>query len=550
MSADKKPYTKEDLQQITLRDHVRQRPSMYLGDTTINGLHFLASIPISQSFDCTPHGLSYVSLTLNADGSLAVNDDGPGFAVATHERASEELEREVSNLEVAMTHLGSPLGIQSPRFPRDRNSYYTATLAIANFLSKSFEVVVHHEGRSYRQTYRAGESMGPVEIGSSEQRGFSVTLEPDGDIFQVTELNVTRLRNWLQQMAFLHAGIRVRLEIESTAQVEEFCFEDGLVDYVRHQQTNRTPLYDQVTYFAGTTDEIEYEIAFQYAVETKEITHSFVNGIASYGFSTEPQNGGTHVKGFWSGLRSSLEEFQQEHASDFAIASTATDADYFDGLTSAISVRLANPQWENAMRSQLGNADVEIGIRNEVHKFFSRYWIDKPATAHIILEKVRNAVSTYQRPATYCGLADIHLANREAALKDVDDHTLIVLPGDYVMRLHRANGGYIQLRDGTRWELLPLFNPLDDEQGPEPDAHVLKRTLSAQQDHNFPKKGVVIGHNDANYLLVLLPSKHEPWWKYPEAAYSWAPETGELEKVLDSLRDCEPKLPIDCPRRW
>lgn len=544
MVESRKPYTAADLTRISAREHVRQRPAMYVGDTTVNGLHFMVGMTVYQSLACVGSGLSIVSVALHSDGTITIKDDGLGFANDKCERTSRDLKREVSILEVAMTSF--PCNIKNPRFGTNHWSYYGGNASIANFLSEVFEVTSHHEGKSYRQTYHQGEPTGPVTlIGQSDQQGLTATFKPDAKIFKSTSLNADRMRRWLQQMAFLHAGIRVQLEVAN--QVEEFFYNDGLTAYVEHHQAERMPLHNDIIRLSGESEGIMFDIAFQYAEDTKEITHSFVNAIASFGFPADPNDGGSHVHGFWVGLRRSLEDYSQ--ATPNAIPANATHPDFFDGLTAVISTRLPQPTWLNAMRSQLDNAEVEATIQNSTYLFLANYWRKNPATADKILTKVRNAVEKFERSEGYHWLTDIDMPSGERESDTDEDEHLVSLPDMYSARLHRSNGGYIYFSDGTRWRLLPLYDELDD-QATEPPNHVIKQTLQARRLPNFPERAIVIGQIEMGDLLVVLPSPYEPWWKYQEEAFRWSRETGDLAKMPDSLSDCEPRLPVGTPYRW
>ncbi|MFW6114406.1 MAG: ATP-binding protein, partial [bacterium] len=279
-TAENRDYTPEDLQHLSDIEHVRKRPAMYIGDTASRGLHHLVFEVVDNSIDEAMGGFAKkIKVTVNADGSVSVEDDGRGIPVEMHEQLSEELEREVSTLEGVMTVLKFGGKFEKGAYQAS-GGLHGVGVTVVNFLSQWCEVEVSRDGHVYEQEYERGVPRGPVQrVGATKKVGTKITFKPDNTIFQATKFVYDLLHKRLQELAFLNSGVHIIFFDERINQGEEFLYERGIVQFVEHLNRASDPLHKDVIYFSGEMEGVGYEIALQYAGEFTENIHSYVNNI-------------------------------------------------------------------------------------------------------------------------------------------------------------------------------------------------------------------------------------------------------------------------------
>lgn len=376
-------YGADNLQHLSDLEHVRERPSMYIGDTATRGLHHLVYEVVDNSIDEAMAGYAKnVRVTINNDGSVTVQDDGRGVPVERHDQLSEELGREVSALEGVMTVLKF-----GGKF--DKGAYQTSGglhgvgVTVVNFLSQWCEVQVSRDGQVHQQEYARGMPQGPVQkVGSTNEVGTKTTFKPDADIFQVTKFQFDNLYRRLQELAFLNKGVRIYFRDERVDQEDEFFYERGIVEFVEHLNRASESLHPEVIFCEGEVDGIGYEVAMQYSGEYTENVHSYVNNIHTI-------EGGTHVSGFRTALTKALNQYgkKQNLFKDL----TPTGDDFREGLTAVISMRIPEPQFEGQTKTKLGNSDVEGILSGAVQKFLRKYLEENPKSAKTIVRKAQLA---------------------------------------------------------------------------------------------------------------------------------------------------------------
>ncbi|MBL8873699.1 MAG: DNA gyrase subunit B [Planctomycetaceae bacterium] len=378
ISLDRSNYEGDDLKKLNDLEHVRARPSMYIGDTGLKGLHHLVYEVVDNSIDEAMAGhAKTVSITVNADGSVTVEDDGRGIPVTRHSQLSEEMGRDVSTLEGVMTVLKF-----GGKF--DKKSYQTSGglhgvgVTVVNFLSQWCEVEVHRDGVVSTQTYERGEPQGPVQqVRKSTRRGTKTTFKPDGTIFANTKFNFDTLYKRLQELAFLNSGVRIIFKDERNGEGGDFFYERGIVEFVEHLNRASEVLHNDVILIEGSSDGIQYSIAFQYSKEYSENLQSFVNNINTI-------EGGTHVSGFRSALTRSLNNYGKK---ENIIKEQLTGEDFREGLTAVISLRVPHPQFEGQTKTKLGNSEVEGIINSAVGEQLTKYLEEHPRSAKDIVRK-------------------------------------------------------------------------------------------------------------------------------------------------------------------
>tara|TARA_B100000809_G_scaffold62195_1_gene58966 strand:+ start:966 stop:3452 length:2487 start_codon:yes stop_codon:yes gene_type:complete len=372
-------YTAEDLQHLSDRDHVRERPAMYIGDVSNRGLHHLVYEVVDNSIDEAMAGhAKRVAVTVNNDGSVTVDDDGRGIPVEKHEQLSEELDREISTVEGVMTVLKFGGKFEKGAY-QTSGGLHGVGVTVVNFLSTWCEVEVSRDGHTYHQEYEAGTATGPLrQTGATNQTGTRTTFKPDGSIFTVTEFEYDILRDRLRELAFLNRGVLIVFSDERNGEGEEFQYEKGIVEFVEHLNVTSQAIHGEVLYVDGEAEGVGYEIALQYNTEYVESVHSYVNNIST----TE---GGTHVSGFRTALTRTLNQYGKQNNMFRDLVPKGDD--FREGLTAVISMRIPEPQFEGQTKTKLGNSEVEGLLNASFGKFLQDYLARNPSSAKAIVRK-------------------------------------------------------------------------------------------------------------------------------------------------------------------
>ena len=372
-------YNQENIQALTDLEHVRERPSMYIGDTNVRGLHHLVYEVVDNSIDeAMAKFATNVKATINTDGSVTVEDDGRGIPVEKHAEISEKEGRNISTLEAVMTMLKV-----GGKFTKD--AYQTSGglhgvgVTVVNFLSQWCEVHVFRDGKIHQQEYERGVAMGPVTIvGDSKKIGTKTTFKPDDQIFQTTKFDYDTVHRRLQELAFLNRGVRIKFRDKRIDEKDEFYYERGVIEFVEHLNKTRDAIHGEVIYMEGEMEGGGYEIALQYTREHSENLHSYVNNINTI-------EGGTHVSGFRAALTRTLNNYGKKEGLFKNIVPTGED--FREGLTVVVSVRVPHPQFEGQTKTKLGNSEVERIITMSVGEFLAKYLEENPKDAKMLIRK-------------------------------------------------------------------------------------------------------------------------------------------------------------------
>jgi len=372
-------YTPEDLQHLSDLEHVRKRPAMYIGDTTGRGLHHLVYEVVDNSIDeAMADFASNVSVVVNNDGSVTVEDDGRGIPVDVHEQLSEETGREISTLEGVMTVLKFGGKFEKGAY-QTSGGLHGVGVTVVNFLSQWCEVEVFRDGHVYQQEYERGIPSGPVRrVGSTKKVGTKTTFKPDTQIFQTTKFVYDTLYKRLQELAFLNRGVRIVFHDERNGEGEEFCYERGIIEFVEHLNRASEPIHGEVVFMTGETDGVGYELALQYTAEFTENLHSYVNNIHTI-------EGGTHVSGFRAALTRTLNNYGKKENMFKDLVPSGDD--FREGLSVVISTRVPQPQFEGQTKTKLGNNEVESIITMAVGDFLTKYLEENPRVAKTLVRK-------------------------------------------------------------------------------------------------------------------------------------------------------------------
>ena len=290
-------YGADQLEHLSDLEHVRERPSMYIGDTGLRGLHHLVYEVVDNSIDEAMAGYAkHVSVTINIDGSVTVEDDGRGIPVENHSDLG------FSTLQGVMTVLKFG-GKFSKGAYQTSGGLHGVGVTVVNFLSEWCEVEVRRKGHVYQQEYERGAPTTEVRrIGTTDKVGTKTTFKPDPEIFGNQKFVYNTLYKRLQELAFLNRGVRITFRDERTGEGDSFQYARGIIEFVAHLNRATEPLHAEVVYIAGEYDGVGLEVALQYSSEYTENVHSYVNNIAT----TE---GGTHLSGFRTALTRTLNNY-------------------------------------------------------------------------------------------------------------------------------------------------------------------------------------------------------------------------------------------------
>ena len=380
-------YTASSITVLEGLQAVRERPGMYIGDTAVNGLHQLVYEVVDNCIDEAMAGYcSLIQVTVHEDNSVTVEDDGRGIPVGKHEKESKKQGRDVSAVEVVMTilHAGGKF---------DKSSYkvsgglHGVGVSCVNALSKKLDVDVYKEGKHHSITFSRGKVTKPLKVlDDTDKRGTKVHFVPDDELFSVTEYDHAILLNRLRELAFLNRGIQILFKDERGEDREDviFKYEGGISSFVTYLNENKTVPFGKPIYIKGGKElhdgPIEFELAMQWNGTYSESIYSYVNNIAT-------RNGGTHVSGFSSALTRSLNQYIKGNNLLKNSKVSVTGEDMREGLTTVLSIKLANPQFEGQTKQKLGNSEVASVVQQIVGEEFSTFLNENPQVARTIVDK-------------------------------------------------------------------------------------------------------------------------------------------------------------------
>ena len=426
-------YGQEDLEHLSDLEHVRERPSMYIGDTTNRGLHHLVYEVVDNSIDEAMAGYANeVSVSVNSDGSVTVEDDGRGVPAERHEQLSEQMDREVSTLEGVMTVLKFGGKFTKGAY-QTSGGLHGVGVTVVNFLSEWCEVEVCREGHVYHQEYERGIPKGEVRrVGTTEKTGTKTTFKPDPQIFQTTKFIYATLVKRLQELAFLNQGVKVIVSDARNNESETFQYEDGIREFVRHLNRASDVVHPEVLSAQAESEGVVLDIALQYSGEYTENVHTYVNNIST----TE---GGTHLSGFRTALTRTLNNYGKK-AALFSKDLIPTGDDVREGLTAVISIRVPHPQFEGQTKTKLGNSEVEGIVNSTFGDYLAKFLEENPKTAKQIIRKVIVAAEAREsarkarqlireRKGALSG-GGLPGKLRDCSSKDVDKCELYLVEGD------------------------------------------------------------------------------------------------------------------------
>jgi DNA gyrase subunit B len=376
-------YSADSIQALEGIEHVRMRPSMYIGDVGTRGLHHLVYEVVDNSIDEAMAGYcDRIDVVINEDNSVTVQDNGRGIPVGMHKKEG------VSALEVVMTKIGA-----GGKF--DKDSYkvsgglHGVGVSVVNALSDHVLAQVFRDGKIWQQEYQRGKALYPVKVvGETDKTGTLVKFHPDIEIFKHgIEFDYETLANRMRELAFLNKGIRISITDKRNKDEkgeyikDEFYSEEGLKEFIRFLDAHREPIISDVISMEGEKNGIPVEVAMIYNTSYTENVHSYVNNINTH-------EGGTHLSGFRRGLTSTLKKYAERSGMLDKLKFEIAGDDFREGLTAIISVKVAEPQFEGQTKTKLGNREVSAPVSQAVSEMLNNYLEENPKDAKRIVEKV------------------------------------------------------------------------------------------------------------------------------------------------------------------
>jgi DNA gyrase subunit B len=454
-------YSAEHIQVLEGLDPVRKRPGMYIGSTGPTGLHHLIWEVVDNAVDEAMAGFcTRIEVNLLDDGGVRVADNGRGIPVDAHPDFKGK-----SAAEIVMTtlHAGGKFGGGGYKVS---GGLHGVGVSVVNALSSRVVLEVDRDGKTWRQEYaavkqgktvKAGVPQGKLKAAGTSKRGYTgtaITFWPDADVFEEVEYRWATVAERLQVMAFLNRGLAIVLtdERKGHKQTQMFQFDGGIVDFVRHLNQSKEPLFKDVGYFSATGEEGEVEVAWQWNNGYHEGLHSFANGIST----TE---GGMHAEGFKRALTQAINRYAKGRNLVKGKDPTFQGDDVREGMTAIVSVRLGDPQFEGQTKAKLGNTEMRSLVERATNEHFQRWLEEHPNPAKAIVQKAANAArarsaAKQARDLTRrkTALDGVGMPDKlaDCASRDRDGAELFLVEGD------SAGGSARDARDPKSQAILPL----------------------------------------------------------------------------------------------
>ncbi len=444
-------YGAKDIRVLKGLEAVRERPGMYIGSTGPSGLHHLVYEVVDNSVDEALAGYcTRIVITLGADGSCRVVDNGRGIPV---DEMPEYPGMSAAEVVLTVLHAGGKFGGAGYKIS---GGLHGVGVSVVNALSARLDLEIHRDGGAYAMTFRdGGHAEGPLErIGDSSTTSNSVTFWPDGSIFEETEFRAQTLLERLREMAFLNRSLEIVFRDERNEPASEtvFKYDGGIIDFVRHLNLSKEPLFEQVVSYSEASDTSEVEVAMQWNTGYHEGIHSFANNIAT----TE---GGMHEEGFRAALTGVVNKYARARGFLKEKDDNLQGEDIREGLTAIVSVKLRSPQFEGQTKTKLGNTEMRSIVQKVTNDKLAEWFEEHPGEAKAMVAKASQAATarvaarqardlTRRKSLLESGGMPGKLA--DCASRDPNEAELFIVEGD------SAGGPAKRARDPHCQAILPI----------------------------------------------------------------------------------------------
>jgi len=477
-----KQYTAESITLLEGLEAVRKRPAMYIGSTDIRGLHHLVYEVIDNSIDEAMAGhCDTIKVTLHMDNSCTVTDNGRGIPVDIHPKEG------IPAVQMAMTmlHAGGKFDNDSYKVS---GGLHGVGVSCVNALSEFMETTVKRDGKTWRIKFERGAVVQELEeIGPADSTGTTQRFRPDEDIFEVNQFDYDTLRKRFKELAYLNSGLEIEFKDERSGESEKFKFDGGIRQYVKDLNSGQNTI-GEIVYGEGESENMIVEFALQYTSGYKENTYTFANNIRTI-------EGGTHLAGYKTALTRAINNYVQNGDLPKKLIKKLTGDDVREGLTSVISVKLPDPQFEGQTKTKLGNSEASGLVAGVIYEKLNVFFEENPKEARFIIEKVVDAAR-----AREAARKARDLVRRKGALSDnslpgkladcqskrPEDSEIFIVEGD------SAGGSAKQGRDPKNQAILPLRGKILNVEKTRMDKMLGNKEIRAL----ITALGVGIGHEE------------------------------------------------------
>ncbi|MBU4192472.1 MAG: DNA topoisomerase (ATP-hydrolyzing) subunit B [Proteobacteria bacterium] len=475
-------YTAESITHLEGLAAVRKRPAMYIGSTDIRGLHHLVYEVIDNSIDEAMAGYcDTIKVTLHMDNSCTVTDNGRGIPVEIHPKEG------IPAVQMAMTmlHAGGKFDNDSYKVS---GGLHGVGVSCVNALSEFMETTVRRNGKTYRMKFERGAVVHELEeLGPSDATGTTQRFRPDEDIFEVNQFDYDTLRKRFRELAYLNSGLEIEFKDERSGDNEKFKFDGGIRQYVKDLNSGQNVI-GEIVYGEGKSENMIVEFALQYTAGYKENTYTFANNIRTI-------EGGTHLAGYKTALTRAINNYVQNGDLPKKLIKKLTGDDVREGLTSVISVKLPDPQFEGQTKTKLGNSEASGLVAGVIYEKLNVFFEENPKEARFIIEKVvdasrareaaRKARDLVRRKGA---LSDNSLPGKlaDCQSKRPEDSEIFIVEGD------SAGGAAKQGRDPKHQAILPLRGKILNVEKTRMDKMLGNKEIRAM----ITALGIGIGHEE------------------------------------------------------
>jgi DNA gyrase subunit B len=369
-------YTAEQIKILEGLAGVRKRPSMYIGNTGVEGLHHLVHELVDNSIDEALAGYCHqIDVVIHMDNSVTVRDDGRGIPVDIHEKENRPA------VEVVMTKLHSGGKFDNLSY-KISGGLHGVGLSVVNALSEFIDLEIRRDGKVYHQIYERGEVKTKLEVtGKTKHTGTQIRFKPDSEIFETDAFSFDLLSQRLRELAFLNKGLSISIADERSEKRHDFFYKGGIISFIEYLNKNKNYIHPKPIYIEGVKNGIDVEIAFQYNDGYSESLFSFANNINTH-------EGGTHLIGFKTALTRTINQYATNANLLKGTKENLTGEDIREGLVGVISVKLPEPQFEGQTKTKLGNSEVKGLVEALINEKLGSYLEENPAVARKIISKV------------------------------------------------------------------------------------------------------------------------------------------------------------------